>query len=185
VKATEQLKEEHEAIKLLLRILEKVSQKIEAKEEIDSKHLEMMLEFIRLFADKCHHGKEEDVLFLALEKAGIPKEGGPIAVMLMEHDEGRGYVRGMVESIEHYRKGDRAALAKFVPNARGYARLLTQHIDKENNVLYVMVEMHIPPNRQKELLKGFEKIEAERIGAGKHEELHESLHYLGNIYLKS
>ena len=88
---TEQLKEEHKAIKLALEILEKICQKIEAKDEVKQSDIEAMLEFIRTFADKCHHGKEEDLLFPALEETGLPREGGPTGMMLLEHDQGRNY----------------------------------------------------------------------------------------------
>ena len=91
----EQLKEEHQGILLMLRILEKVAAKLGAKGKLDLKHLERIVEFFRVFVDKCHHGKEEDLLFPEMEKAGVPKEQGPIGVMLAEHQQGRGYIRGM------------------------------------------------------------------------------------------
>ena len=93
--ATQQLKDEHEGILLMLRILDKIAAKIEAKGSVDPHHLERIVEFLQVFADRCHHGKEEDLLFPEMEKAGIPREKGPIGVMLMEHDQGRAYVRGM------------------------------------------------------------------------------------------
>jgi len=96
----EQLKEEHQGILLMLRILEKVAAKLEAEEKVERNHLERIVEFFRVFADKCHHGKEEDLLFPAMEKAGVPKEGGPIGVMLAEHQQGRGHIRGMAEALE-------------------------------------------------------------------------------------
>ncbi|MGQ9493468.1 MAG: hemerythrin domain-containing protein [Anaerolineae bacterium] len=95
MRATEQLMEEHRAIETVLNILENVCQRLETGKAVDAEHLEHILEFIRIFADRCHHGKEEDLLFPAMEKAGIPREGGPIGVMLIEHVQGRNYVRGM------------------------------------------------------------------------------------------
>jgi hypothetical protein len=65
---TDQLKEEHEGILLMLRILEKVSAKLKSGEKVDPDHLERIVEFFRVFADKCHHGKEEDLLFPEMEK---------------------------------------------------------------------------------------------------------------------
>src|SRR3990167_8915273 len=126
--STEQLRNEHQAVLLALEILEKICQKLEAKEKVYSKHQKEVLEFIKIFVDKCHHGKEEDLLFPALEKVGIPKEQGPIGMMLTEHDTGRGYVKGMSENISNPEK--------FIGEARGYIELLRQHIEKENNILY-------------------------------------------------
>ena len=111
---TEELKQEHQGILLMLRILDKVAAKIESGEKTEFDHLERIVDFFRVFADKCHHGKEEDLLFPAMEKAGIPREGGPIGVILMEHQEGRGYIRGMADALAGYKKGDSSALKGFV-----------------------------------------------------------------------
>ena len=105
MKPTEQLKEEHVAVKQMLKIMSKVSLKLEAGQRVDSRHLESIIDFIQVFVDKCHHGKEEGLLFPALVEAGIPKEGGPIGVMLTEHDLGRSHVKKMVSGIDGYRKG--------------------------------------------------------------------------------
>ncbi|MEW6062947.1 MAG: hemerythrin domain-containing protein [Nanoarchaeota archaeon] len=182
--AIEQLKKEHEAIKLMLKIFGKICDRFEAGKKVSSKHLEQILEFIRVFADKCHHSKEEYILFPEMVKAGIPKEGGPIAVMLMEHDTGRSYVKNIAEAVVKYKKGDSKSSDKIVENARNYIALLTEHIEKEDNILYMMADMHIPEKKQKELLEKFEEIENKRIGHGKHEEFHKMLKDLKKIYLK-
>ena len=180
---TEQLKEEHQAIKLMLSILEGICQKLAAGQVVSTEHLEQSLEFIRLFADKCHHGKEEDVLFPAMEAAGIHKESGPIGVMLLEHEAGRGYVQGLAEAIARYKAGDRQAAAAITTNARNYVALLTQHIFKEDNILYPMADMRLSPARQARMLEEFEVIERQRLGPGKHEELHRMLEHLKGVYL--
>jgi hemerythrin-like domain-containing protein len=184
MKPTEDLKKEHEAIKLMLRILEKVSERLEAGEKVSAEHLDRILEFIRVFADKCHHGKEEGLLFQAMEKAGIPGERGPIGVMLYEHGEGRNFVKGMSDAVERYKKGEKKAGREVAKNARNYASLLSQHIEKEDNVLYPMADGRLSAAAQEELEKGFEKIEKEVIGPGRHEEFHELLHRLEDEYLK-
>ncbi|MEK7142794.1 MAG: hemerythrin domain-containing protein [Patescibacteria group bacterium] len=173
---TEQLRNEHQAVLLALDILEKICQKLEAGEKLAPKHQEEILEFIKIFIDKCHHGKEEGLLFPAMEKVGIPKEQGPIGMMIKEHDMGREFVRGMSENISNPEK--------FIGNARGYIELLRQHIEKENNILYEMADMHISQTKNNELLKEFNKLELERIGPGKHEEFHQMLEKLAGIYLK-
>ncbi len=183
--ATEQLMEEHKAIKLMLSIIEEICKRLESGAKVDSDHLEKIVDFIRTFADKCHHSKEEDLLFPAMEEAGIPREGGPIGVMLTEHDYGREYVRGMAQAIDKYKSGDNEASTEIVKNARGYIELLTQHIYKEDNILYPMADKFLSENKQKELYEDFEKTEIERIGAGTHERFHELLHQLQDIYLKN
>ena len=184
MKATEQLRNEHEGIKLMMRILEKLSEKLEAGEDVDAEHLEKIVEFFRIFADRCHHGKEEDILFPAMEAAGIPKEGGPIGVMLLEHDQGRGYVKGMADATAKYKAGDRKAAPVIASNARNYIALLTQHIEKENRVLFPMADSHLSAEKQESIFEAFEKIEVEKIGVGKHEEFHHLLDNLSAVYLK-
>ena len=181
---SEQLKEEHEGILLMLKILEKVCAKLKSGQKVDPEHLDGIVEFLQVFADKCHHGKEEDLLFPEMEKSGIPKERGPIGVMLMEHDEGRGYVRKMKEAAVKMGKGDPSAPAEFAKSAGDYIALLTRHIDKENNILFPMGDRAVPPKKQGELVEAFEKLEREKIGEGTHERFHRLLHHLQDVYLK-
>ena len=68
-------------------------------------------------------------------------------------------------------------------NAHGYISLLTDHIEKENSVLFVMAENLLSEKRQDELFEGFERIQQDRIGVGKHEEFHGLLKKLSGIYL--
>jgi hemerythrin-like domain-containing protein len=109
MRPTEQLKQEHQAIKLMLKILEEVCRRLESGTDANPEHLEKMVDFIRVFADRCHHGKEEVLLFPAMEQAGVPKEGGPIGVMLREHQMGRDYVQGMSDAADGYKRGDAGA----------------------------------------------------------------------------
>ena len=181
---TGQLQEEHQGITLMLKILEKVCAKMEAREKVDPDHLERIVEFFRVFADKCHHGKEEDLLFPEMEKAGIPRERGPIGVMLAEHTQGRAYVRGMGEAANRYKQGELRSGAEFVENARNYIALLTQHIQKENNILFPMGDRVLAKEKQEELVEDFENLEREKIGIGTHEEFHKLLYHLQEVYLK-
>ncbi|MGE5283764.1 MAG: hemerythrin domain-containing protein [Actinomycetota bacterium] len=180
---TEQLKEEHEGIRVMLDILAKVCDRLESGARVDQRHLEQILEFLKVFVDKCHHAKEEDILFPAMEQAGVPGEGGPIGVMLAEHRSGRENIRKMGEAAERLGKGDRGATSQFVQNARSYIELLLEHIEKENEILYPMADDRIPEKTQQALLAGFDKVEEERVGHGKHEEFHRLMDRLKEIYI--
>lgn len=175
---TEILKEEHKEIRRMLKILGKMSEKLRSGEKIERNVLEKILEFIKIFADKCHHGKEEDLLFPAMEEAGIPREGGPIGVMLYEHNVGRNAVKGMTEGIEEFYQGNENARKKITENAEIYIELLDSHIYKEDNILYPMADMHLSEEQQKELLEKFEEVEKNIVGEGKH---HEFLELLENL----
>jgi hemerythrin-like domain-containing protein len=183
MKATKQLEDEHEGIRLSLRALERICAKIESGEEPNLDHLQGLIEFYRVFVDRCHHGKEEDVLFPAMARAGIPREGGPIGVMLSEHELGRAAVKGMADALDAYRAGDRRAISAFLRNAKDYVLLLEQHILKENGVLYPMAESLIA-SEDEALCRAFDAIETDRVGEGRHEEFHRFLHALRDAYLK-
>lgn len=183
MKATKQLKEEHQGVLLMLQILEKVVAKLARGENINPAHLTQILEFLTVFVDKCHHTKEEILLFPALEEVGIPNEGGPVGMMLLEHNEGRKYIQGMKEAASLYQQGDTKEGKLFSDNAKKYIGLLREHIDKEDNILYMIADMHLDEKKQKQLANEFEKIEAEEIGLDKHEQLHQMLDALRTGYL--
>jgi len=135
-----------------------------------------MIDFFKTFADKCHHGKEEGILFPEMEKAGIPKEGGPIGVMLMEHNMGREFIKGMEEGAK---KEDKE---KFIQNAEEYIDLLKDHILKEDNILFGMAEAHLNEDKKKEIFERFEEFEKNIIGEGVHETYHKLVEEMEKIY---
>lgn len=103
-----------------------------------------LVTFIREFADGRHHAKEEKILFAAMVEAGFPRNGGPVAVMLMEHDQGRSHASALAElaaSPAPWTAADRDRLAGA---SRAYADLLVAHIQKEDQILYPMAEQRLP-----------------------------------------
>ncbi len=181
--ATQELRDEHEGILVMLSVIEVLGTDLQNNKPVNLDHLDQILNFLTTFADRCHHGKEEDLLFPALEKAGIPKEGGPIGVMLAEHTQGRVFIRSMIDALPKLRTGDIAARMAFAEAGLGYVHLLRDHIAKENTVLFVMAERLLPPEEHVKLAEGFERIERERIGEGVHEQFHILLHHLRDTYL--
>ena len=183
MRPTDVLRNEHVAIQTALRILSVICGKLRANEIVNAGEVDSLLEFITEFADRCHHGKEEALLFPAMEKAGIPREGGPLCVMLMEHEMGRQYVGGMKEAWGRCKgNGDLKARATFISQAEGYIDLLTRHIDKENECLFPMAERCLKPEIEKGLLEDFEQMEIVQIGRGRHEEFHRLLESLQRTY---
>ena len=140
MKPTEELIAEHNAVLVALQILEKVEAALVAGSADAPQHLGQLIEIFGGFVDRCHHGKEEDVLFPELEKRGLPREGGPIGVMLAEHETGRRYIRGMSTGLDRLRRGDNLAMSGIRENSTGYRDLLKAHINKENNILFPMAD---------------------------------------------
>ncbi len=170
--ATKVLRHEHEAILKMLDVTEKVANRLERGEAVRQEVLANLQEFFRLFADQCHHGKEEDLLFPLLEQKGAPRAGGPIGVLLHEHEEGRALVRKMGDAARGTESGLAGSGSRWAEAARGYAALLRGHIDKENNVLFMMAERLLTPGEQEQLAEDFEKLEVNKMGVGTHERLH-------------
>jgi hemerythrin-like domain-containing protein len=162
-----------------LNILEKIQERLGKNGEADYKDIIDLLDFLKEFADKCHHGKEEVFLFPALEKAGVKKEGGPIGVMLQEHTKGRNLIKEMQENILN----NPVNKTGFITAASEYVRHMRAHIEKENTVLFPMIDTRMSASEQKELAENFENHEKKVIGEGRHEELHALLDKFRNKYL--
>ena len=183
MKPTDDLKEEHHAVKLMLNILDGICIDIESGKEIKREHLENVVEFLKVFVDKCHHTKEEEYLFPAMKKAEIPGSAEIIDSLLEEHEHGRRNVKMISEAISG--NMDSEALSTIVKASRDYIELLTPHIDKEENTLFPMADEHLAKKDQDNMLKSFDIVEIEKVGEGKHEEFHKLLHSLRDIYVKS
>ena len=175
MRATEVLTEEHQAIKRMLAVLERAAQQLRAGERIPARLFREAVDFVRNFADKCHHSKEEANLFPRLEERGVSREGGPLGVMLEEHDMGREYIGAIDDAIGAYEGGDEAAAGVIEENVSAYIHLLRHHIWKEENVLFPMADEVLSANDQRELEERFEQVEAEVMGHGAHERYNELL----------
>ena len=119
--------------------------------------------FFRLFADACHHGKEEDLLFPALAAHGLPQEGGPVAVMLQEHEEGRALVRAMATSLEGARESGSGAAEDLANAAAEFIELITAHIDKENNILFNIADQLIKGPACDNLCAAYDELAEQRF----------------------
>ncbi|MCF8308699.1 MAG: hemerythrin domain-containing protein [Bacteroidales bacterium] len=177
---SQDLKNEHEAIQEALDVLEKMCANLNNNQNVSQNDITDMIDFLKVFADKCHHGKEENHFFPALEEAGIARTGGPIGVMLDEHEQGRELIKNMHSATA---KGDIDKKA-FVEAASSYIDLLRNHINKENTILFPMGDARLTDPKQNDLLNDFETLETEVIGEGKHEELHRVLESLKEKYLQ-
>lgn len=169
MQATDILSSEHRVIERVIAAVATAAGRLEAGENVRPGFFLDAAQFIKGFADGCHHRKEEGVLFQTMTEHGMPAQGGPIGVMLYEHDEGRAYTQGMREAAEKLQAGDTASKADVIANARGYADLLTQHIHKEDNILFPMADRVIPADEHDAVLEGFERVEHEETGEGVHE----------------
>jgi hemerythrin-like domain-containing protein len=127
------------------------------------------LDFFRRFADACHHAKEEQALFPLLEARGIPRQGGPIGMMLLEHSEGRQLLADLQVALV---ARDRP---RFDASAGTYCALLRAHISKERGVLFPMGARVLRAADDDALLERFAAIERGAGGAALHAQFHAEL----------
>jgi hemerythrin-like domain-containing protein len=184
MKATEQLKNEHNAVRVTLRILDQICKRIEAGQRVEVSHLEELADFFHTFVDKCHHAKEEEMLFVAIKDSLDPSDGDRIGALIKDHVTGRNFVRDLSYAISDYKAGDARAARDVVRYARTYMTLLNQHIDIEDNVLYPIADRRLTEKKQEELFRDFERLEEEEVGHGKHQEFHQMVNKLKALYLE-
>jgi hemerythrin-like domain-containing protein len=162
MKPTEILKEEHRYIERMLTIMEGAASRVKHGEAVPPGVFRDAIHFIRMFADGCHHRKEEALLFPALVRIGFSPQSGPVGVMLSEHDLGRVEIRGMHAALERYSAGEPEAEKVLVAHAENFVVLLRNHIMKEDNILFAMADQRLSAQDQTRLSESF--AEAERTG---------------------
>jgi hemerythrin-like domain-containing protein len=158
------LMDEHRVIEQVLNCLEKMADRCDAGEAMDGTSALEVLQFLRNFADRCHHGKEEGHLFPLLEARGFARDHGPTGVMLREHEEGRSLLAAMAGAVE------RDAPRAFVRHARAYVQLLREHIRKEDQCLFPLAVGVLSGADAESLARRFEHVENGEMGEGTHEQ---------------
>jgi len=164
---TEILEEEHHFIQKVVGAVAVLLETLDAGKEVEEKTLREIVEFMRTFADKCHHGKEETHLFPALEKKGVPMRGCPLGVLIAEHQKGRGLVSQLAEATEAYTKASPLAKESLVKSLRGITDLYPNHIWKEEYLAFPMADKILSSEEQRDLSEKFEMVEKE-IGLNVH-----------------
>jgi hemerythrin-like domain-containing protein len=139
-KAIEILMQEHRQIEQVLGSLETWVVEVERGRAAEREALADYAAFFRGFADTCHHGKEEDLLFQRMLERGFPRETGPLAVMFHEHVLGRARVKALGELGAAQGPLLPLEVQAAVENAGSFVELLRAHILKEDGILYPMAE---------------------------------------------
>ena len=158
---TQALVNEHRLILRMIALLERKAPKTADGSYINWQFYLDGIDFIRQYADRFHHAKEENILFKALIDNGMPKEHSPVAAMLMEHDQGRSYVRAMETAVLEAQLGHEDTYQEIADNALGYAALLRDHIDKEDDILYPLAERVLPESVRPSILEDYRAAEAQ------------------------
>ena len=139
--STVSLRRDHELIEKVIKAMEATIQLLNEGKQIPESILYPVIDFSKNFTDVCHHSKEEKALFPALEQAGMPKNMGPIAMMLIDHERSREIGKHMEESAKEYI--DSGIPTNLINDMKQYTEHITEHLWKENNKLFMMAEARL------------------------------------------
>ena len=164
---TQMLENEHRVIAKVVGAVPILADRLEASHVVDVETLQGVVEFMHTFADKCHHGKEEELLFPALANKGVPTQGCPVGALTAEHTRGRMLVKELAEAAKAYQSGDPTAKEAVVKSLRGIGTLYPNHIWKEDYLLFPLTDKVLSMEEQQNLHRQFEQVE-ERVGRDVH-----------------
>ena len=164
MEATASLDEDHRIIKMMLPALERMARQFEAGEFVRGYDLARVLEFLREFVDGCHHWKEEQALFPALEARGVPRDTGLVSELLEEHDRGRRCMRVMTAAMAEEIGEDPGAEADFARYGREYVGLLREHMAREAKELWALAEDALTAEDAARVAEAYAEVERRTIG---------------------
>jgi hemerythrin-like domain-containing protein len=162
---TEILSAEHRVIEQVLDCLEKMAAGVRGGSGLDRERAAQALEVLRTYADRIHHGKEEERLFPSLHARGLPRHVGPIAVMLHDHEVGRGLIRRMADGLLDVGPEGGGA-QQFADAAAAYVEMLRDHIAKEDGVLFPLAESVLDPAGAEALRAELERFDRDELEPG-------------------
>ncbi|GAB6058128.1 hemerythrin domain-containing protein [Desulfonatronum parangueonense] len=175
------LMKEHRLIERMITLIKETVEYIRKGNRIDPDLVDVAVDFIRTYADRTHHGKEEDILFKKLDQKGLSTEDRKMMDELIEdHVFGRKIVRNIVEANERYRKGDASALEQIAQNLQALAELYPGHIEKEDKDFFPASRNYFTDQEDEALLEEFLEFDRQMIHE-KYESIVESYAKKANI----
>lgn len=176
--------EEHENIRRMLQVTRNVCYRVMTNDDYDPADFPKIIDFIRTYADKHHHGKEEDILFETM-KNELEKlaQSGAITGMYIEHDMGRLYILNLEKALKEFESGDDKARMDIIANAVSYTNLLDRHIEKENTALYKFAEKMLKDESKKFIDEESKKVDDIATESGLQDKYISLLTELENKYM--
>ena len=155
---------EHRLIEQMLSVIKDALAKIESKNEIDPVFVDTAVDFIRVYADQTHHGKEEDILFRELDKKPLRENDRQIMNELIEeHVFGRQTTKALVEANTRYRNGDETALDEIAAKLQTLTEFYPKHIEKEDKVFFPSSRSYFTEEEDQAMLEEFWEFDRKMI----------------------
>ena len=155
------LKHEHRVIERALHALDGVSIRLEWGDHVPYDVLSQLVDFIDVFADRYHHGREEECLFPVLALKGIPYHGGPLQAIEQQHEIERDLTAEMERAIKSFREDDPESRRHFVEAARRYSQHLIRHMEREESILFRLADEILDDEDKTALAEAFKQAEGQ------------------------
>jgi hemerythrin-like domain-containing protein len=155
---------EHRLIERMISVIERVLTQIESTQKIDPLFVDTAVDFIRVYADRTHHGKEEDILFRDLSKRTLsPEDQQVMKELIQEHVFGRQTTKALVEANERYRNGDESAVREVANKLRTLVEFYPKHIEKEDKVFFPASRAYFTEEEDQAMLAEFWEFDRKMI----------------------
>ena len=164
-KATEALEREHQVIQKAVAVMARVADQLELKHAVEADLLQDLVQFMRVFGDQCHHGKEETYLFPLLERRGVPATGCPLSALKGEHVKGRQLMDDLASAAAAYIADEESGRLGLIQVLQSLITLYPAHIWKEDYLLFPMATKVLSAEDDELLLQQFAVAES---GLGSH-----------------
>jgi len=155
---------EHRLIERMLTLVEKKIEKIQTTNRVDPLFIDTVVDFIRIYADRTHHGKEEDILFKKIENKQMSDQDRRVMDELVdEHVLGRKTTKELVEANAQYRVGEKTFLAVIVSKLKKLVNFYPKHIEKEDKVFFPSYMKYLSDEEDQLMLEEFYEFDREMI----------------------
>lgn len=147
---------EHRLIERMIKLMDAEVKRIKQNSQPNTDFINTAVDFIKTYADKLHHGKEEDILFRDLAKKRLSAEHQKtMEELIQEHVLGRGNVKKLVEARNKYMRGEKTAVKEILENMEILVKFYPKHIEKEDKHFFLPVMNYLNEQEKQEMLKEF------------------------------
>lgn len=160
----ENLTQEHRTINEMLEIIMKIASDIKEQKVFYPEDIEVIVDFLKSFWDKCHNQKEEKALYPDFFNSAVVRDDKSFKFIVDEHSKGRFYINEMILSVEKCKLGENFSCHKFADCLIDYSKHLQSHIKMEEEVLFPKIDNTLTVEQKIKMMHSFERIEEESIG---------------------
>ena len=147
---------EHRLIERMISLIKDTLVQMESTHTVDPVFVDTAVDFIRMYADRTHHGKEEDILFRDLRKRPLSADDQRVMEELMdEHRFGRETTKALVEANTRYRNGEGTALGDIADKLQTLVEFYPKHIQKEDQIFFPASRAYFTDEEDQAMLAEF------------------------------